>query len=78
MSIPPDLGIIQEVLRLGTGVPDGSIPGGQADRGPGKHMRKQGMSARINEASLQPNRGKTRAQEKSKEKGGRQGGRKYP
>lgn len=54
MSIPPELGIIQEVLRLGMGVPDGSIPGGQAGRAPGKHMRKHGMSARINEASLQP------------------------
>lgn len=53
MSIPPELGIIHEVLRLGTGVPDGSIPGGQAGGGPGKHMRKRGMSARINEASLQ-------------------------
>lgn len=54
MSIPPESGIIQEVLRLGMGVPDGSIPGGQAGRGPGTHVRKHGMSARINDTSLQP------------------------
>lgn len=53
MSIPPESGIIHEVLRLGMDVPDGSIPGGQAGGGPGKHMRKHGMSACINEASLQ-------------------------